>query len=208
MQFHTFLLYLITWSLVALSPGPAALCSMAQATRHGFRSSLAGIAGIQAGNLLFFTCVALGLGALLEKATVAFNILRVLGALYLFYVGARMIWKTFRRPERSAMSGPVATQRSNLFLQGLLIQVSNPKALLFVTALLPQFIDRSRAVLSQLIVLVITTVIVDTIVLSSYAWIAHRGARASQFSRLKQWFERACGTALLYFGSKLLLARR
>src|SRR6185369_8505196 len=115
MQFHTFLLYLITWSLVALSPGPAAFCSMAQATRHGFRSSLAGIAGIQVGNVLFFTCVALGLGALLEKATVAFNILRVLGALYLFYVGGRMIWKTFRRPERIAMSGPVATQRSNLF---------------------------------------------------------------------------------------------
>src|SRR5262245_13621392 len=68
MSLQMFLLYVATWSLVALSPGPAVMCSMAQATRYGFRSSLAGISGIQFGNLLFFVCIALGLAALLKTA--------------------------------------------------------------------------------------------------------------------------------------------
>src|SRR6266404_3901397 len=100
MSIQIFLLYLATWSLVALTPGPAVMCSMAQATRHGFRLSLAGVAGIQLGNFLFFICIGLGLGALLATATTAFAILRVAGAMYLFYLGARVIISTFR-PTRS-----------------------------------------------------------------------------------------------------------
>src|SRR5438132_3749976 len=97
MSIQIFLLYLGTWSLVALTPGPAVMCSMAQATRYGFRLSLAGIAGIELGNLLFFVCIALGLGALLATATTAFTVVRVLGAIYLLYRGARIILHTFRR---------------------------------------------------------------------------------------------------------------
>src|SRR5580704_12978351 len=128
MSTRIFLLYFATWSLVALTPGPAVMCSMAQATRHGFRSSLAGISGIQLGNFLFFVCIALGLGTLLATATTAFAVLRVLGAIYLFYLGARIIVSTFRRSaaEVTRIETP-ATTRRGLFLQGLLIQLTNPK---------------------------------------------------------------------------------
>src|SRR5687768_11081094 len=147
MSIQVFLLYLATWSLVALTPGPAVMCSMAQSTRFGFRSSLAGISGIQLGNLLFFVSIALGLGTLLATATTAFTVLRVLGALYLFYLGVRIIVSTFRRPAASAIQPAVsAAAHHSLFLQGLLIQLTNPKALLFVSALLPQFIEPHRYV--------------------------------------------------------------
>src|SRR5580698_134886 len=176
MSLQTFLLYLATWSLVALIPGPAVMCSVAQSTRYGFRASLAGIAGIQSGNFPFFVCIALGLGALLAKATTAFTVLRAVGAIYLFYLGARIIVSSFRHPA-SSVASPAAALPANrsLFFQGLLVQITNPKALLFVSALLPQFIDAHRTALPQLIVLVLTTIAVDLMVLSSYAFLARRG---------------------------------
>ena len=185
------------------------MCSMAQATRFGFRSSLAGIAGIQLGNFLFFVGIALGLGTLLATATTAFAMLRVVGAIYLFYLGVRVILSTFRRSPLEAAQPvmPPPAQRS-LFLQGLLIQLTNPKALLFVSALLPQFIESHRPVALQLVILVLTTMAVDSAVLSSYAFLAHRGIRSFRKSRVSAWLERAFGAALVCFGFRLLLSRK
>jgi len=209
MSLNFFLLYLGTWFLVALTPGPAVMCAMSQATRFGFRASLAGIAGTQAGNLVFFICIALGLATLLNTATTTFTVLRVLGAIYLFYLGLRIIVSTFRRsnsPESVTPSAPPA-QRS-LFLQGLAIQLTNPKALLFVSALLPQFIDPNRPLLLQLVVLVAVTIAVDLVVLSSYAFFAERGVRSLRASRASVWLERVFGAALVLFGFRLLLSRK
>jgi threonine/homoserine/homoserine lactone efflux protein len=101
-----------------------------------------------------FVRVAFGLGKLLATATRAFAILRFVGALYLLYLGGRIIFTTFRRtaakPEHADLA---ATNQRNLFLQGLFIQITNPKALLFVSALLPQFIDPHKAVPTQLAIL-------------------------------------------------------
>lgn len=209
MSTQTFLLYIATWSVVALTPGPAVLCSMAQATRHGFRASLAGIFGIQLGNALFFVCIALGLGALLATATTAFEVLRVIGAIYLFYLGVRILISTLRRS--SAPSGQAVVPlpaRHGLFFQGLLIQLTNPKALLFVSALLPQFVDPDRSALMQLVLLGLATIAVDSMVLSSYALLAERGFRSFRISRWSVWFERVFGAALVFFGLRLLIARK
>ncbi len=209
MSLHLFFLYLVTWSLVALSPGPAVMCSMAQATRYGFRSSLLGISGIQTGNLLFFVCIAFGLGTLLSKATAAFNTLRLVGAIYLLYLGAKIIFQTLRRKNSpSATADKTVPVHRNLFFQGLLIQLTNPKALLFVSALLPQFMESERPIFLQLIILVITTVVVDAIVLSGYAFCAERGAKSFKASRFGLWLERAFGATLVFFGLRLLLSRK
>ncbi|MBI1841027.1 MAG: LysE family translocator, partial [Verrucomicrobia bacterium] len=211
MNAHVLLLYLLTWSLVALTPGPAVMCSMAQAGRYGFRSSWVGIAGIQLGNVVFFVCVAAGLGALLETTKAAFDVLRALGAGYLFYLGARLILSTLRKGSPTA---PTVAQdppaRSGLFLQGLLIQLTNPKALLFVSSLLPQFIDREggRPVSLQLSILVLLTIVVDGVVLSSYAWLAARGGGSLRNSRSVAWIERILGLALVGFGVRLLATRK
>ena len=167
MRLQIFLLYLATWSLIAVTPGPAVMCAMAQASRYGFRSSVAGITGIQCGNLLFFIWIALGLAALLEAATSAFTVLRMVGAAYLFYLGLRIIIASFLRPSvRAAPSTLAPPAQRSLFLQGLLIQLTNPKALLFVSALLPQFIEPRRPVIFQLVILGIVTILIDTVVLT------------------------------------------
>jgi homoserine/homoserine lactone efflux protein len=209
MMWETFFLYLATWSLVALTPGPAVMCSMAQSTRRGFRSSLAGVFGVQVGNLLFFICIAAGLATLLTSATMAFTFLRVAGGVYLFYLGARIILRTFQaRLTGPAQLGAALTARRGLFLQGLLIQITNPKALLFMSALLPQFIDPGRPLLLQLLILGAATIMIDAVVLSSYAFFAEHGIRTFRAFRFSQWLERALGAALVFFGFRLLFSRQ
>jgi homoserine/homoserine lactone efflux protein len=209
MSLQTFLLYLAAWTLAALIPGPAVMCSVAQSTRYGFRPSLAGILGIQCGNLLFFIGIASGLGELLATATTAFSVLRIAGAIYLLYLGLRILRATFRgRSSSPAQPGTVLPPQRSLFLQGLLIQITNPKALLFVSALLPQFLEPERPVLSQLAIFGLTTIAVDLVVLSSYAYLARQGIQSFRDSQGAAWLERVFGGALIFFGCRLLITRK
>jgi homoserine/homoserine lactone efflux protein len=207
MVLDTFLLYLAAWTLVALSPGPAVMFAMSQAARHGMRGAAAGTVGILLGHFVCFLLVAFGLVALLASVNGAMTAIRIIGALYLMYLGARMI---LSKP-REATGLPVATGRKangGIALQGLLVQLTNPKNLLFVLALLPQFIAQDRALLPQLGIMLTVTVVIDGICLLAYAQIAARGARALKGSRVVMWLERTFGAALIFFGIKLLVSPR
>jgi threonine/homoserine/homoserine lactone efflux protein len=209
MRLQIFLLYLATWSLIAVTPGPAVMCAMAQASRYGFRSSFAGITGIQFGNLLFFIWIALGLAALLEAATSAFTVLRMVGAAYLFYLGLRIIIASFLRPSVQAAPSTLAppAQRS-LFLQGLLIQLTNPRHCFLFPRSCRNSSSRAVPVLFQLVILGIATILIDTVVLSFYAFFAGRGVQAFRASQVGPWLERTLGAALVFFGFRLLFTRK
>jgi homoserine/homoserine lactone efflux protein len=203
------LLYFATWLLVALTPGPAVLCSMSQSVRHGFRASMAGVSGIQTGNFIFFVCVALGLGTLLAQAATAFAVLKVIGAVYLVYLGCRMLASSFKKKTGAgAEQNVLPMPHGSLFLQGVLVQLTNPKALLFVSALLPQFIETGRPIVLQLAVLVCITIAVDTLVLGTYGYLARRGAEQFRRSWVSSWLERLFGVALVVFGVRLVIAKK
>jgi homoserine/homoserine lactone efflux protein len=206
MELRTFLLYFATWTVVAITPGPAVIYSMATATRHGLRAGLAGICGIQAGNFVLFAAVALGLGALLATSSSALTVLRMAGAAYLLWLGAGVFVRSFKTEKKLEVRHETGRDRKSA-VQGLLVQVTNPKALLFVTALLPQFIDPRHSPSVQLAILVLTTVGVDAVVLSTYALLARRGAERFRRSRFKIWCERVYGAALLGFGVRLFVAK-
>jgi threonine/homoserine/homoserine lactone efflux protein len=205
MSIETFLLYLSTWSLVALTPGPAVMCAMSQATRYGFRHALAGVAGIQLAHFVFFGCVGFGLAALLATATTAFTVLRIVGAAYLLYLGGSVLVATFR-PEAAGLVASTPPRRRNLLLQGFAIQITNPKALLFMSALLPQFIQPELGLPPQLAILLATTIVVDAMVQIAYAYFASQGAQSLRTSGVSLWLERAFGAALVLFGVRLLAA--
>ncbi len=207
MSLQVFLWYLATWLLVAVTPGPAVMYAMSSATRYGFRSALAGVAGILLGHVVFFSCVACGLAALLATATTAFTLLRILGAVYLLYLGLRLLISTFRARERKTAVAAAPASRRGLLLQGFAIQVTNPKALLFMSAFLPQFIDPNRSLWGQLAILFATTVVGDALVLGTYAYLAERGAASLRASGLTVWLERVFGVTLLFFGVRLLRSR-
>jgi homoserine/homoserine lactone efflux protein len=207
MALDTFLLYLATWTLVALSPGPAVMFVMSQGARFGNRGALAGTTGILIGHLVCFSLVAFGLAALLARFSVAVDVIRIGGALYLMYLGVRMMLARAHGPQPVAVDS-AAPVHHGIALQGLAVQLTNPKNLLFVLALLPQFIAADRPVLPQLAIMFAVTVTIDGVVLLSYAQLAVRGARALKGSRVMLWVERAFGAALVLFGLKLLATRR
>ena len=208
MALDTFLLYLAAWTLVALSPGPAVFFCMSQAARHGMHGAVAGTAGILLGHLVCFTFVAFGLAALLAQMGGAMMVIRIAGALYLMYLGVRMILAKTRPVPDVAAAAPHPPASHGIVLQGLLVQLTNPKNLMFVLAFLPQFIAADRPLLPQLGIMLAITVIIDGAFLLGYAQIATRGARALKGSRVITWLERAFGAALVFFGMKLLLSRR
>jgi homoserine/homoserine lactone efflux protein len=207
MALDVFLLYLAAWTAVAVSPGPAVMFVMSKAARHGTPGAIAGTVGIVSGHLVTFTAVALGLAALLAEYGGAMTAIRIGGALYLMYLGVRMI---FSRPSQGATvdtSAPAVPSRRGIVLQGLAVQLTNPKNLLFVLAFLPQFIRPGYPLFLQLSIMLVVTILVDAIVLLAYGHLAVRGARALKGSRFITWLERLFGAALIFFGIRLLMSR-
>jgi homoserine/homoserine lactone efflux protein len=123
------------------------------------------------------------------------------------YLGVKMLMSKPRGEEKIAANGNAAPARHGIALQGLAVQLTNPKNLLFVLALLPQFISPDHPLLLQLSIMLAVTMLIDGAVLLVYAQIATRGARALKGSRVIAWLERSFGAALIFFGLKLLAKR-
>ena len=209
MSIESLLLYLLTWLLVALTPGPAVICVMSQTARYGLQAGFRGIAGIQIGNLLFFLCIAFGLVTLLSAITNAFVFLQIAGAAYLLYLGLRIISSSLQRsPGKTIPACRPAEKAGNLVVQAVFVQLTNPKALMFVSALVPQFLDPNRELVFQMAILLSCTVAVDTVVLGSYVLLADRGRQALRHTAILRWIECVFGLALVGLGVRLLEWRK
>jgi len=174
MAFSLWLGFLVAATLIAISPGPGAAASMSAGVRFGYRSSLRVIAGLQTALITQLTVVALGLGALLLASTLAFDIVKLLGAAYLIWLGIQK-WRAL--PEVIDTSKlPEASK--GLFVEGLLVNLTNPKAIVFIAALTPQFIDPERSQWPQFLVMGLTMCAIDSVVMSGYALLA---------TRLRRW---------------------
>jgi threonine/homoserine/homoserine lactone efflux protein len=194
------LLFLAAWTLLALSPGPAVMYVMSQTARHGMRGGVAATLGIVSGHLVTFSAVALGLAALLAKYSGAIAAIRIVGAVYLIAKA--------RADAPIVSNGATSSPRHGIALQGLAVQLTNPKNLLFVFALLPQFIRPGYPLLLQLGIMLTLTILIDGAFLLAYASLSARGARALKGARVVAWLERVFGAALIFFGLKLLVSRR
>ena len=209
MNMESLLLFFVTWLLVALTPGPAVICVMSQATSYGLGAGFRGVVGIQIGNLIFFLCIASGLVTLLMALTDAFVVLQIAGAAYLFYLGIRIIISSLQRTaDRISPGGWPGEKPGNLILQAILVQLTNPKALMFVSALVPQFLDPERPLGLQLAILLSCTVAVDTVVLGWYVLLADRGTQALRHTSALRWIQCIFGVALVGLGVRLLAGRK
>ena len=204
MNIESLLLYLSTWLLVALTPGPAVIYVMSQTARYGLQAGWRGIVGIQLGNLIFFLCVAVGLVTLLRAITHAFVVLQIAGAAYLLYLGFRIIISSLQRAPRETSPPCRPAEEGGNLVQAVLLQLTNPKALMFVSALVPQFLDPERQLMFQMAILLSCTVAVDAVVLGSYVLLADHGKRALRHAGVLRWIECAFGVALVGLGIRLL----
>lgn len=201
MSFEAWLAFCVTETLLCFTPGPAVLFVVSVALARGFRPGLAGSLGILAANTLYFALSATGIAAVILASNEVFTALKWAGAGYLVWMGLRMLFSHSPTAEAPA---PQAVHHS--FLRGFVVQGANPKALVFFVALLPQFIDPASPVAPQILLLGVSSVLIELVVLALYAAFAVRARRLAG-ARLSGPLERVGGGFLIAAGARLALIR-
>jgi threonine/homoserine/homoserine lactone efflux protein len=158
--------FLATMFVMAITPGPANLFAIATGMERGKGAALISVLGMNCGTLIWFLGSALGLGALILAFPAAFHILALVGAAYLVWLGLKSIWAGIKNTESHAKA--VVRAGRSAFFDGFMVQIANPKAILFFTAVLPPFIDIKRPLVPQLIMFACATIGMDLISMSSY----------------------------------------
>ncbi|HEX5127479.1 MAG TPA: LysE family transporter [Rhodocyclaceae bacterium] len=201
MKLDTWLAFFTASWLISLSPGPGALSCMSTGLRYRYRHAVWNIFGLQLGVMLLVTVVAAGLGAILAASVTAFSVVKWFGVAYLVWLGIQQ-WCIEPRPVVMAEE----TERSalDLLIRGFLINASNPKGIVFMLAVLPQFIDPQRAQWPQYVACALSLLLTDMVVMSGYTMLAARVLSALREPAHIRWTNRIFGG--LFIGAGLLLA--
>lgn len=155
--------------VLLLTPGPVVLYIVTRSIDQGRRAGLVSVLGSEIGNLCHVFAAALGLSAILLSSTLAFDVVKYLGAAYLIYLGIRKLRSSDAIVDESVKRAPLR----RIFLQGIVVAVLNPKTALFFFAFLPQFVDRSKGAVSlQILFLGLIMVTMAIISDSIYALMA------------------------------------
>lgn len=205
MDFSTWLLFFVTETLLCLTPGPAVLYVFSQGISRGARPAFAANLGIVTGNTIYFVLSATGLGALILASHTLFEVVKWAGAAYLIWFGATVFFGT-KSPiaGRSAAIAPLG----RIYRGGMIVQLSNPKNLVFFMAILPQFIDPTGNVALQILILGITSQVAEFAILIGYGLGAGRMGRWLQTTRVALWVDRVTGGLLIAIGASLAFIRR
>jgi len=158
--------FLVAMFVMAITPGPANLFAIATGMERGKGAALIAVVGMNTATLVWFTGSALGLGALILAFPKAFHVLAWAGAAYLVWLGLKSLWAGIKNLESHA-TATVRAGRS-AFLDGFMVQIANPKILLFFSGVLPPFLDIKRPLAPQLIMFAVATIGMDLISMSSY----------------------------------------
>ena len=211
MDMELWFAFMVACWLIALSPGSGAILAISHGSVYGVRRTSATIAGLQTGLLVILLVAGLGVGSVLIASATAFTVLKVLGALYLMYLGIKQWRNTHGMLEGDVVQQAVAEGQGDWkkrFMTGMLTNVTNPKGIVFMVAVLPQFIDPQRPLWLQLLILLATSVGVDLIVMHGYAFLASRAQRWLATAKARRAQNRVFGGVLMAMGASLLLVRK
>jgi homoserine/homoserine lactone efflux protein len=208
MPLETWLLFCLTEAVLCVTPGPAVLLVVSMALSRGAAAGLRACLGILAANTMYFAISATSLGALLLASWELFTIVKWAGAAYLIWRGFRMLFPAAPAADASLDTGRPLNDKMGAFPYGFLTQGANPKALVFFTAILPQFVDASGQVGLQLLILGLTSIVIELAVLGLYVMACHQARGLSTNARFAAPLERACGVLLIGAGARLALTHR
>jgi homoserine/homoserine lactone efflux protein len=213
---QTWLLFCATETLLSLTPGPAVLLVVGQALSRGGRAGLAAACGILSANALYFALSATGLGAILLASSQLFVAITWLGAIYLIVIGVRMVIRPDElideapvEPSFSSAQRRAGSARSTSSLwRGFVTQAANPKALVFFTALLPQFIQPSAGVPMQVLILGVSSIVLEFGVLGLYVVASTRARHWTKAPGLSTALQRSAGALLVVAGARLAFTEK
>ena len=204
MALNTWLLYLVAAIGLSVTPGPNSLLVLTHGALHGHRRTLYTVAGGAVGFVALIALSMMGIGALLKASIHALLVLKLVGGAYLVWLGIQL-WRAPAIHLRADARLAGRTRGSAMFRQGLLTAVSNPKALLFYGAFLPQFIDPARDLLTQFLIMASVFVVIEVLVEYLLALLAHR--IRPWLERAGRNFNRACGGMFVAMGLALPLTK-
>lgn len=197
--------YLLTTLILSLSPGSGAINTMSTAISHGYRGAAASITGLQLGLAIHIVLVGVGLGALFSRSLLAFEILKWAGAAYLIWLGIQQ-WRAAGAIDLNAVAQ--SQPRRRLFKRAVFVNLTNPKSIVFLAALFPQFIAPHQPQAMQYLSLGVTTVVVDIVVMIGYATLATRIALWIKGPRQMKALNRLFGSLFMLVGALLAAARQ
>jgi homoserine/homoserine lactone efflux protein len=201
MSLHLWLTMLVAASIISISPGPGAVTTMNSSLNYGFRRAYIAILGLQAGWAAQIIIVAIGLGALIAASHTLYALIKYIGVAYLIYLGV-IKWRegagSFTQERRRR---DWSARRE--FVRAMLIDLTNPKATVFLIAFMPQFLDPERAQLPQIAIICATLVAVDIVVMSGYNILSLSMKRWMRDERAMRIQNRIAGALLI--GAALFL---
>ena len=209
MEAHQLLLFVLAGFLLNLTPGPDVLYIVTHSLRSGTKAGVVAALGINAGCFVHIFAAALGVSALLAASAAAFPVLKWLGAIYLLYIGARILLsQSPQGTDLAAIAGSAAPMSlRSVFLGGVWTNVLNPKVAIFFLAFVPQFIpagveNKALAFIALGSLFNVDSIFVNAGWALAAAWRAQRGA----VQRGMQWLDRVAGAMFIAFGLKLALS--
>jgi RhtB (resistance to homoserine/threonine) family protein len=198
-------------AIVIVIPGPDTAVVTKNVLLHGRRTALGTSLGVSAGLSVWTVAAAAGVSSLLRASAVAFTVLKVLGALYLVWLGIQAL-RAARRADAGEEAPPSATRPATGalrgFRQGMISDLANPKIGIFFTSLLPQFVDPGRPVLVPFLVLGAVFVLMTVAWLCAYTLIAARAVETLRRPRVKAALDRFTGIVLIAIGIRLATEHR
>jgi len=202
MSVELYLAYVVACFVITIIPGPTVTLIVANSLTHGTRAGLLNMAGTQLGLGLMMLVLVVGLSSIIATMGYWFDWLRFVGAAYLIWLG----WKLLRSSGGFAQPGHAPVPRGGFSLQGLLVALGNPKALLWFGAFIPQFVDPNGNYVGQVVLLGLTAMAVAAISDGGYAILAGRTGRLLSRRRVLL-VSRLSGACLIGGGAWLALAR-
>jgi threonine/homoserine/homoserine lactone efflux protein len=205
MEFEIWLYYLLAVLVLTASPGPSVLLCMTKSVTEGFTSSIYTALGSLTAIVGIMTLSFTGLGVVIASSEIMFNIIKWLGSGYLIYLGYKALTsKEYSYEINKNTENPEKQSKFSLFSSGFIVGASNPKAIIFFTALFPQFISISEPLLSQYAIFCITFSVLELGWLLFYAYL---GSKSSSWLLQKgraQFFNKITGS--VFVGAGVLLS--
>jgi homoserine/homoserine lactone efflux protein len=202
MDLATWLAFFVASWLISISPGAGAVYAMSSGLTHGFRRGYVATVGLILGIWTLMLIVALGVGALLASSSLAFQVIKWFGVAYLLYLGLAQ----WRSPVK-AVTAERLSESFNwkaLIVKGWMINTSNPKGILFMLAVVPQFMNPNAPLLPQYLTIGATLAFTDLVVMACYTLLAAKVLRLLKSNRQVLLLNRVFGS--LFIGAAALLA--
>lgn len=201
---HLYLTFLGVMAVMAITPGPANVFSVANGVQRGKAGALLGVVGMNAATLVWFAAAALGLGALVIAFPQVFRLISIGGALYVSWLGLNALRGAFRTA--ADPDAPTVRMGRSALVDGFMVQIANPKAVLFFTAVLPPFLDVNRPAAPQLALFAVATIGMDLLSMSAYGLGGAALAQRMSEPRFRKGFALMTG-ALLLAAAALIMSR-